>query len=115
MKLFCRLLSCALLMSGLAPAARADDYPTSERVEYVLECMRNHESKQEYLYKCSCVIDSIARQLGHDDYVEMSTALRNQGLSGPRGAAFRDPDSVKAMAKRYKEVQSAANAACFVR
>jgi hypothetical protein len=104
-----------LLSVAAAPVgARANDFPTTDRVEYVLECMKNHSGKYEYLYKCSCVIDQIAKALRYEEYVETSTALRDQTLSGPRGAAFRDPDSVKAMAKKYKAIQAGANKACNV-
>lgn len=104
-----------LLILAVAPgAAYAHDFPTTDRVEYVLECMKNNGGKFEFLYKCSCAIDSIAKKLSYDEYVETSTALRDQSLSGPRGAAFRDPESVKAMAKKYKTVQIEANKACNV-
>jgi hypothetical protein len=104
-----------LLLTLAAPVlAQAHDYPTSGRVEYVLECMQKHESKYEYLYKCSCVIDQIAKEIPYDDYVAMSTALRNQALAGERGAEFRDPASVKEMANKYKTVQASANKACYV-
>ena len=103
-----------LLAASMPIAVQAGDFPTADRVEYVLECMKNHEGKYEYLYKCSCVIDNIAKSLAYDEYVEMSTALRDQSLSGPRGAAFRDPDSIRTMAKKYKAIQAAANQACYV-
>ncbi|PUA17524.1 hypothetical protein [Glaciimonas sp. PCH181] len=111
MKVF-RLL---LLLAVAAPiTAYANDFPTSDRVEYVLECMKNHAGKYEYLYKCSCAIENIATQLKYEDYVELSVALRSQTMGGERGAEFRDPEMVKAMAKKYKTIQTAANAACFV-
>lgn len=105
-----------LLLAALgAPlAAHANDFPTTDRVEYVLECMQKHDGKQEYLYKCSCVIDRIAKAVRYDDYVEMSTALRNQSLGGERGALFRDPGTVKGMASKYKAIQADANKACYV-
>jgi hypothetical protein len=106
------LLLLALAVSPLT--ARAHDYPTSGRVEYVLECMQKHDSKYEYLYKCSCVIDYIARNMSYDDYVAMSTASRNQTLAGERGAMFRDPVPVKDMANKYKTLQASANKACHV-
>jgi hypothetical protein len=104
-----------LLAAWTAPlAALAHDYPTSGRVEYVLECMQKHEGKYEYLYKCSCVIDYIAKEMSYDDYVTMSTALRNQTMGGERGALFRDPPPVKEMASKYKALQASANKACYV-
>ena len=76
-----------LLLSTLvaAPAAHANDFPTSSRVEYVLECMQKHESKYEYLYKCSCVIDQIAAAMRHDDYLDISFDLAPEG---PTAAAM---------------------------
>jgi len=121
MKRLFLLLLPALLAVPLAPslaapppAAQANDYPTSGRVEYVLECMQKHDGKYEYLYKCSCVIDHIARQMSYDDYVTMSTALRNQTMAGERGAMFRDPVPVKEMASKYRALQASADKACYV-
>jgi len=112
MKRFFPLLIAAALAAP--SAAQAHDYPTSGRVEYVLECMQKHEGKYEYLYKCSCVIDHIATQMSYDDYVAMSTALRNQTMAGERGALFRDPAPVKEMASKYKALQASAAKACQV-
>ncbi len=106
-------LGIAILVPGVGAAA--NDFPTASRMEYVLECMKDHGGKQEYLYKCSCAVDQIASRLKYDDYLEASTALRNQSLSGERGAEFRDPPGVRSMAKRYKGVQQQANEACFVK
>jgi len=103
-----------LLVASMPIAVHANDFPTSDRVEYVIECMMNHDGKQEYLYKCSCTIDSIAREVGYREYVEIATALRNQSLGGPRGAEFRDPELVKAMASKYKSILAKARKACFV-
>jgi hypothetical protein len=104
-----------LLAAGLLPlAAQAHDFPTSGRVEYVLECMQKHEGKYEYLYKCSCVIDRIAKEMPYEEYVTMSTALRNQTLAGERGALFRDPVPVKDMASKYRALQASADKACYV-
>jgi hypothetical protein len=104
-----------LLAASIAPlAVQAHDFPTSGRVEYVLECMQKHAGKYEYLYKCSCVIDHIAKQMPYDEYVTVSTALRNQTMAGERGAVFRDPPPVKEMASKYKALQASANKACYV-
>jgi hypothetical protein len=103
-----------LLPLALPAVAHADDFPTSGRVEYVLECMQKHNGKYEFLYKCSCVIDHIAKALPYDDYVAMSTALRNQALPGERGGIFRDASSVKDMASKYKAIEADADKACAV-
>jgi hypothetical protein len=110
-----KLLPLLLLTSLAAPAmALADEFPTSGRVEYVLECMQKHDGKYEFLYKCSCVIDHIAAAMPYEDFVAMSTALRDQTLAGERGGVFRNAPTVKVMADRYKTIQADANKACHV-
>jgi hypothetical protein len=103
-----------LLLTFLAAPAQAHDFPTSGRVEYVLECMQKHDGKYEFLYKCSCIIDRIAEAVPYEDYVAMSTALRDQALAGERGGVFRDAPTVKVMADKYKSIQTSANKACHV-
>jgi hypothetical protein len=106
----------ALISAVFLPVtASAHDYPTTDRVEFVLECMKDHEGKYEYIYKCSCAIDAIAKEMSYDEYVESSVSLRNQSLQGNRGATFRDPDSVKDMAKKYKALKESANKQCFIK
>lgn len=110
------LCSSALAVAILMPAiASANDFPTSARMEYVLECMKNNQGKYEFLYKCSCAVDQIASKLKYDDYVEMSTAARHQTLGGERGAEFRDPEWVRELAKKYKGIQQNANDSCFIK
>lgn len=111
MKRWCVLLLLAL---PLPATVLANDFPTADRVEYVLECMMAHPGKQEYLYKCACTIDQIAQAIAYDEYVEIATAARHQSMSGQRGAEFRDPDSVKAMAGKYRALQDRARQACHV-
>jgi hypothetical protein len=104
-----------LLAAALPAAAMAHDYPTTDRVEYVLECMQQHEGKYEYVYKCSCAIDAIAKEMPYDEFVDSAMSLRNQGLQGTRGAMFRDPETVKDMAKKYKALKESANKQCFIK
>jgi len=108
-------LALAVLAGG-APAQAADRhaYPTVDRVEYVLECMQRNAGKQEFLYKCACVIDEIAKQYTYDDFVEASTAARFQSLGGERGGVFRDPPQTRDAAKRYLQVRSDAMKRCDV-
>jgi hypothetical protein len=113
-----RYLALALALSAAgvsaAQAAALHDYPTVDRVEFVLECMQRNAGKQEFLYKCACVIDAIAQQYTYDDFVEASTAARFQSLGGERGGVFRDPPKTRDMAKRYIQVQSGAMKRCDV-
>ena len=105
-------LASALSAVGGAQAADPGEYPTVDRVEFVLECMQRNAGKQEFLYKCACVIDEVARRYTYDDFVEASTAARFQGLGGERGGVFRDPPKTRDAAKRYMQVHSEAMKRC---
>src|SRR5690349_20566960 len=94
------LLALAACVAALPlHAAGPHDYPTVDRVEFVLECMQHNEGRQEFLYRCSCVIDQIAQQYAYEDFVEASTAARYQTLGGERGGVFRDAPSTREAAK----------------
>src|SRR6266542_501114 len=99
---------------ALAQGGGVNAYPTGDRVEFVLECMQKNGGKQEFLYKCACVIDEIAQKYAYDDFVEASTVARYQSLGGERGGVFRDPPQVRETAKRYLQIQGDAMKHCGV-
>jgi hypothetical protein len=103
----------ALLMGG--PAAAANDYPTTSRVEFALECLQAYGSNHEYIYKCSCLIDEIATKLTHDEYVELSSFSRTQSMSGERGGVFRGTDETKGAVKKYLDVVAESKKRCFIK
>lgn len=103
----------ALLLTG--QAAAANEYPTTSRVEFALECMQTYGNNQEYIYKCSCLIDEIATKLTHDEYVELSSFSRTQAMSGERGGMFRGTDQTKDAVKKYLGVVSEAKKRCFIK
>jgi len=108
------LLATAWLCA--TPIAIADspvhDYPTVARVEFVQDCIARHGGKLENLYQCSCAIDRIANSLSYDDFVEASTYAKYATLPGEGGGIFRDSDTAKQMAKRYRETEAEAYRSC---
>ena len=96
------------------PKAKMNNYPTLDRVQYVLECAQNYPDKvhQEMIYKCSCAIDEIAKQLSYDDFVNDWTASKAVTIAGDRGA-IREHQMVKGMVKQYKDVQATAEKNCL--
>jgi hypothetical protein len=105
------VLSLAAVLSG---TAAAHDYPTVDRVEFVLECMRNNGGEHHHLYKCACAIDAIAAELPYETYVDGATVARYQGMGGERAGVFRDPEGMKELARRYRDVQAAAFRQCGI-
>jgi hypothetical protein len=102
-------------LAVLALPALAHDYPTADRVTYVEECMQQHPgSKYEMLNKCSCTLDRIARDVTHDDFVNMSTAANATSIGGERGSIIRDTKQLQDQIKRFKALQIAAKKSCFI-
>jgi hypothetical protein len=104
----------ALAWADTAPAGDlpGHEYPTYARVEYVQECMLRNGAELANLYKCSCAIDRIAKDLIYDDFVDWGTFARNASLAGERGGVFRDSDEARKKTKGYRELEAAAYKAC---
>lgn len=105
-----------LAMVLFAPLCRANDFPTAGRVEFVLDCMRDHTGGQfELLNKCSCTIDRLAEQYQYEDFVEAQTMAKAVTIAGERGSTMRDNEGAQNAAKRYRESAGAAARACYLR
>lgn len=93
------------------------DYPTRDRVEYVLNCVAQHGGLTFITqYACGCKIDKIAEQLSFNEYEAAKTfTYLSKGQTGDAGAAFRDPTQSKDLRKRLKEAEQAAEKSCFVK
>lgn len=110
------LAAICALGAGSAAADKLAGYPTSLRVEFVLECMQDREgSRYELMHKCSCVLDRLAARQKVDDFVADWTASKAISIAGERGAALRDNAGVKAEAQTFIDAVSAAENACFLR
>ena len=76
-----------LAMVIFTPLCQANDFPTADRVEFVLECMRDHKGVEfELLNKCSCTIDRLAALYKYDDFVEAQTMAKAVTIAGERGS-----------------------------
>lgn len=104
-----------LAASALSGRAAAFDYPTVDRVEYVHVCMRDHpEQAQAMVYKCSCAIDAIAKQMTYEQFIESSTAANAYTIGGERGETVRNYAPAKKLADKFKDIQAQARKGCFI-
>ena len=94
--------------------SRDNDYPTSERADYVIGCMAANGNTREALLKCSCAIDTIAALMPYSHYERAETALSLQlgGGVGGRVGLFRDPPQIKAVIEELRRAQAEANLQC---
>ena len=112
------VIALALSASAFAAKPKAkvkvNNYPTLDRVQYVLECAQNHPEKvhQEMIYKCSCAIDEIAKHISYDDFINDWTSSKAITIAGDRGA-IREHSMVKGMVKEFNETQAKAQKACL--
>ncbi len=93
-----------------------DQYPTRDRVEYVLQCVAKHGGLNFVnQYACGCKIDKIAEKLTFAEYEAATTFGYMRKTPGENGAAFRDPKQSRSLKERLKEAEAYAERMCFVK
>ena len=109
-----RLVAATALAAALTPAF-ANDFPTTARVEYVLDCMKKGKaSAHEMLYKCSCAVDNIASKVNYETWVDLTTVALGTTIAGERGGVIRDMKDGRKLIGDYRDLQKQANQACFI-
>lgn len=103
-----------------APASFLNEYPTRDRVEFVLNCIAQKDgnlSKMNYVtqYACGCKIDKIAEKMSFADFEAAKTFGYLSKQAGDAGGVFRDPAQAKDLKTRMKEAEEYAQKACFVK
>jgi hypothetical protein len=110
------VIAVVALASPVAHSAEMEGYSTVLRVEFVLECMRDHEgSRYELMNKCSCLLDQLGRTYSADEFVEARTTSKAITISGERGAALRDNEQAKQVAREFRNSMKRSEADCFLR
>jgi hypothetical protein len=95
--------------------AHAHDYPTVERVLFVQACMRDHPGGYyEMLNKCSCVMDTIARDVPFEQFEEMSTVAKATSIGGERGSYIRDAEPLQVQVRKFRQLQAKARQSCMI-
>jgi hypothetical protein len=93
-----------------------NQYPTRDRVEYVMHCIAKHGGLT-YInqYACGCKIDKIAEKLTFAEYEAATTYGFMRKTPGEKGAAFRDPKESKSLKTLLQEAEAYAEKMCFVK
>lgn len=98
------------------PAPFVSDFPTRDRVEYVLNCVAQHGGLTYITqYACGCKVDKIAEKLKFGEYEAAQTFSYLRKTPGESGGAFRDPAHSKDLRKQLKEAEEYAEKSCFVK
>ena len=98
------------------PTVLTNDYPTRDRVEYVLNCVAQHGGLS-YInqYACGCKLDKIAEKLSFNDFEAAKTISYLKSMAGDAGNMARDPKQSKDLRKLLKEAEESAEKSCFVK
>ncbi len=77
----------------------------------------NEQGGQSYdtLYKCVCLVDAIAAEMSHDEFVEAQVFSQLRSTAGERGGVFRDPDQARALVAKLEAAIEHGKAQCFIR
>jgi hypothetical protein len=109
-----RFSATALVALAFAPAF-ANDFPTTARVEYVLDCIKNSKAPvNEMVYKCSCAVDNIASKVKYETWVDLQTVALGTSIAGERGGVIRDMKDGRKLISNYRDLQAKAKHACFI-
>lgn len=108
-------VAALLLCASVGGLAKANDFPTTDRVLYVRDCLRENPGPQfEMISKCSCAVDRLAELIKYDQYVTMSTEANATTIGGERGSIMRDNAGVQKDAKKFRELQAKVKNSCFI-
>ena len=105
-----------LLVPANLIAGDMSGYSTVMRVEFVLECMREHPGSQyELMNKCSCVLDQLAKHYSADSFIEARTTAQAITIAGERGSVLRDNEEAHRLARDFRDSLAKAESDCFLR
>ena len=108
-------LGLILLIAALPFVASANDYPTLERVDHVLTCMKTHGGQTvDNLYACACEIDIIAQQVNLEDFTEARTFEIYRRMPGEKGGIFRDSERAEVVVSKLEKARADAKKRCFI-
>ncbi len=108
-----KVIPLALLL-GAPSFAAANDYPTRDRVEYVLNCLQElGRNSMDDLQTCSCRLDSVASAMTFEEYGWAVTYNRNKRMTGEKGGVFRDNITGKRLSKELVGYEDTAKGQCI--
>tara|TARA_B100000029_G_scaffold509883_1_gene600073 strand:- start:929 stop:1264 length:336 start_codon:yes stop_codon:yes gene_type:complete len=97
----------------LIDSAKANDFPTLARSEFVFACMSSNESNRDFMAKCSCAIDEIAKRISYEEYAQAEAIARLQLGASPREEAFKSVGLSKERMDKLLRAQAASELECF--
>ena len=93
--------------------SKSNDFPTQARSEFVFACMSSNESNRDFMAKCSCSIDEIAKRISYEEYAQAEAIARLCEGASPREDAFKSVGLSKDRMQKLFRAQAASELECF--
>jgi len=93
--------------------SKSNDFPTLARSEFVFACMSSNESNRDFMAKCSCAIDEIAKRISYEEYAQAEAIARLWEGASPREEAFKSVGLSKDRMQKLFRAQAASELECF--
>lgn len=108
-------LMVSLLFAVFPGLCMANDYPTLERVDHVLTCMKENGGQTvDNLYACACEVDIIAQRIAFEDFTEARTFEIYKRMPGEKGSLFRDSERAEDLTDKLVAARAEAKKRCFI-
>lgn len=107
------ILSLFIISMTTFSALKANDFPTQARSEFVFACMSSNESNRDFMAKCSCAIDEIAKRISYEEYAQAEAIARLWEGASPREEAFKSVGLSKERMDKLFKAQAASELECF--
>ena len=93
--------------------SNANDFPTLARAEFVFACLSSNQSNRDFMAKCSCAVDEIAKRINFEEYAQAEAIARLQLGASPREEAFKSVGLSKEKMDKLYRAQAASELECF--
>lgn len=107
------ILALFIISMTTLSALKANDFPTQARSEFVFACMSSNESNRDFMAKCSCAIDEIAKRISYEEYAQAEAIARLWEGASPREEAFKSVGLSKERMDKLFKAQAASELECF--
>ena len=111
MRIFLIFLLSTISLTGMK--TYSSDFPTLARSEFVFACMSSNASNRDFMAKCSCAIDEIAKRMTYKEYAQAEAIARLQYGASPREEAYKSVGLSKERMDKLYRAQAASELECF--
>ena len=111
MRILLIFLLSTISLTGMK--TNSSDFPTLARAEFVFACMSSNASNRDFMAKCSCAIDEIAKRMTYKEYAQAEAIARLQYGASPREEAYKSVGLSKERMDKLYRAQAASELECF--